>query len=193
MIVSRKPRPHNPMRTLAYCLTTLILGPCVLACLALSAGCASPAKSRAMIPTGFQHANQHPNSVLVQVGGENGADAGFNMATISSDAFREALVAAIEGSRIFTSVQPQPPADYRLNVSIVQAKPKGALTTDTTMTARWKLIRSSDGKGVFNEFIESSGESKFTIGPARMRHSFESAGRENIRLGLAKIAELDLQ
>ena len=88
---------------------------------------------------------------------------------------------------------PQAPADYRLEISIVEAKQKGALTTDTTMTARWKLIRSSDGKGVFNEFIESSGESNFTIGPARIRHSLESAGRENIKLGLTKLSELDLQ
>jgi hypothetical protein len=180
------------MHKLTTRLTILILGPCVLACLALFAGCASPAKANAMTPTGLQTAKLHPVSVLVQVGGAHEAVT-FNASAIPTEAFREALVAAIEASRIFASVHSQPPADYRLNVSIVEAKQKGALTSDTTMTARWKLIRSSDGKGVFSEFIESSGESNFTFGPARIRTSLENAGRENIKLGLTKLSQLDLQ
>jgi hypothetical protein len=173
--------------------TVLILGPCVLACLALSAGCASPATGKAMTASELRLPKHNPSTVFVHVAGGQETEAVINMPKISSDAFREALVATIEGSRLFARVLPQAPADYRLEISIVEAKQKGALTTDTTMTARWKLIRSSDGKGVFNEFIESSGESNFTIGPARIRHSLESAGRENIKLGLTKLSELDLQ
>jgi hypothetical protein len=140
----------------------------------------------------LQLPRHYPSTVFVHVAGGQETEVVINMPQISSDAFRLALVATIEGSRLFARALPQAPADYRLEISIVEAKKKGALSTDATMTARWKLIRSSDGKGVFNEFIESIGKSKFTIGPARIRHSLESAGRENIKLGLTKLSQLDL-
>ena len=181
------------MRKLVPHLVAFVLGSCVLACLVLSAGCASPATSKAMTLTEFKPVKVHPFSVLVQVEGGNEADPGFNMPGISSDAFREALVATVEGSRIFAAVKQQPPADYRLNVSIVQAKPKGALTARTLMAARWKLTRLSDDKGVFDEFIESNGKGKAFTGVARLRKSLECAGRENIKLGLTSLSQLELR
>jgi hypothetical protein len=128
----------------------------------------------------------------VQVEGGNETDPTLNMPAISSDAFREALVSAIDRSRIFASVHPQTTADYRLNVSIVQAKQKSALTTRSLMTTRWKLTRASDGKAVFSEFVESNGHGSAVLGVTRMRKSLECAGRENIQLGLTKLSQVDL-
>jgi hypothetical protein len=165
-----------------------------LACLALAVGCASPAKGKAMTAAGFQPTQRHPSTVFVHVtGGQETAPLIVNVPEVSADAFRKALEATIEGSRLFAQTVSQAPADYCLEVSIVEAKPKGALTAATIMTTRWKLTRSSDGKRVFDEFIESSGHTKVTIGPAGLRHSLERAGRENITLGVTKLSQLDLQ
>jgi hypothetical protein len=63
------------------------------------------------------------------------------------------------------------------------------------MAARWGLTRTRDNQAALNEFIESS--AKTTVGDAvvgmtRVRVAIEKAGRENIKSGLARLAELDL-
>jgi hypothetical protein len=188
------PQTRQTMRKFALQSATAVLGLCGFACLLLFVGCASPAKGKAMKVAGFKATTRHPSKVLVQVtGGQETVPIMVNVPEVSSDAFREALDATIEGSGLFAQAVSHAPADYRLEVSIVEAKQKGAWTTATTMTTRWQFTRSSDGKKLFDEFIESSGHAKVTLGPARLRRSLECAGRENIKGGLTKLAQVDLQ
>jgi hypothetical protein len=160
----------------------------------LLAGCTTPAESKGLNPVGFRVARQYSASVIVHT--EGGAEtSGVGNPEISASAFREALVAAVNESRVFSSVREQPPADYRLSVSVVATKPDIGLTTHETVSARWQLTRLSDNSDRFNEFVTTSG--KATAGDAltmwpRTRIALERAGQENIKQGLTKLSELNL-
>lgn len=131
---------------------------------------------------------------MLQVEGGAETDA-MLMPQISSAAFRDALVTAIINSALFAAIREQPPADYRLNVSIVKCTQK-SFTTHVTMMSRWQLTRLSDNQQIFEEFIESNGKGKLSeamAGMERLRVGYEKAGRENVRLGLIKLSQLDLR
>jgi hypothetical protein len=167
---------------------------CAVVSLLLSTGCTSPAQSKAMTPVGFKVARQHPGSVIVHT--EGGAKTESGMPAISAPAFREALVAAINESRVFSSVLDQSPADYLLSVSVVSTKGSGALTLTISQSTRWQLTRLSDNNVLFNEFVTADG--KATVGDAfvgvtRARMALERSGQENIKQGLTKLSELELQ
>jgi hypothetical protein len=160
----------------------------------LLAGCSTPAESNGLRPVGFKVVTQHSASVIVHTEGGAQTDRLGNP-EIAAPAFREALMAAVNESRIFSSVRDQPPADYRLSVSVVTSKPDIGLTTHEKVSARWELTRLSDNSVRFNEFVTTSG--KATAGDAltmwpRMRIALERAGQENIRQGLTKLAALNL-
>lgn len=181
------------MKKITSSLQLVTLCVCAAASLLLTSGCTSPAQSRSMTPTGFKVAHQHPISVMVHT--EGGAKTMSRMPAISASDFRDALVAAINESRVFSSIRNQPPADYRLVVSVVTTKGHGAATVHITQSTRWQFTRLSDNSVLFNEFV--SAESKATMGEAivgvtRARMALERAGQECIKLGLTKLSELDL-
>ena len=104
-------------------------------------------------------------------------------------------MAAIGESRVFASLREHAPADYRLDVSVVKVHTRGAFTLRAAMAARWKLTRLRDHQVALDEFIESNAQA--TVGEAfagmtRIRVALEKAGRENIKSGLARLAQLDL-
>ena len=178
-------------KTKSYQLVATIL--CGAALLFFAAGCTSPAQSKAMTPVGFKVARRHPVSVMVRA--EGGAETLSGMPAISAANFREALVAAINESRVFSSVSEQPPADYRLSVGVVSTKCSGAATVQIAESTRWQLTRLSDNSILFNEFVTSNGKATMgdaIVGVTRARMALERAGQENIKQGLTKLSELDL-
>lgn len=148
-----------------------------------------------MTPTGLRFATAHPYSVVVRVEGGSETDPAFGTAEISASEFQEAPIAAIRETQVFSSIEDGPPADYRLTVSVVQSKWKGAFKIEGIVATRWQLIRLADGQMVHNEFVQNS--AKATLGDAfvgntRVRVAKERAARENIKSGLEKIAALRL-
>lgn len=181
------------MKKITSILQLIAISLCAVASLLLSTGCTSPAQSKAMTPTGFKVASQHPVSVIVHT--EGGANTMSGMPAISASDFRDSLVAAINESRGFSSVRNQPPADYRLLVSVVSTKGHGAATVHITQSTRWQFTRLSDNSVLFNEFISTDGQATMgeaIVGATRARKALERAGQENIKQGLTKLSELDL-
>jgi hypothetical protein len=166
---------------------------CAASSLLLLSGCASPMQSKALIPVGFKVPRQYSASVIVHVEGGAKKSEGGNL-EISVPLFREALAAAIIECQTFSSVREQPPADYHLSVSLVRTKNK-AFTSNETLSARWQLTRLSDNSVRLNEFVTTSGKATLgdaVVGATRMRIALERAGQENIKQGLTKLSELNL-
>lgn len=181
------------MKSIAKHIQIAALGLCGAASLFLAAGCTSPAQSKGMTPVGFKVGRQHPGSVIVHT--EGGAKTETGMPAISAPAFREALVAAINESRAFSSVREQPPADFRLSVSVVSTKASGAATVHIAQSTRWQLTRLSDKSVLMNEFVTANGKATMgdaIVGITRARKALERAGQESIKQGLIKLSELDL-
>jgi hypothetical protein len=184
----------------------IAVGFCAAAVLFVSTGCVSGPKttqSAAMVPISLQIAKQQPVSVIVHAIGEcETKESYLRAAELSVISFREALVAAIKESRVFTSVRDQPPADYSLEVSIVNIQSGCVPLTSnswkrmdwrTTVSARWQLTRISDSSVVFNDFVFASENHTYSSKEDNpLCIALENAARENIKLGLEKLSELNL-
>lgn len=164
--------------------------------LTLTSGCASPAATKAMTPTEFQTATHHPGSVLVHVeGGQETSPDPFvpSISQVDSGSFQQSLLATINESRLFTSAVSDGKADYRLDVSIVKLARKSSLSRWEVMDVRWKLVRSRDAQTLLDELVESTAKAGLGEGFNRGRTTREKVARENIRLGLTKVASLELR
>ena len=182
------------MKKIALLFRPAAISLCAASSWLLLAGCTTPAESKGLSPAGFKVARQHSASVIVHTEGGD-ETSGLGNPEISASAFREALVKAVKESRGFSSVREEPPADYRLSVSVVATKLSVGATARETVSARWQLTRLSDNSVKFNQFLTTSG--KATIGDAltfwpRTRIALERAGQENIKQGLTKLSELNL-
>ncbi|MBU2590463.1 MAG: hypothetical protein ABIK27_04150 [Bacteroidota bacterium] len=162
---------------------------------ALLAGCASPAKHKGMIPTTFETAKKHPQTVSVNVQGGQESTLS-NPFQISDEAFTQALVDSITKSQIFSSVIQDKGADYLLTVFLFNMKqPMFGLTYTVKMEAGWTLQRADNGTVVWQESIKSEHTTTFSDAFAavtRLRLATEGAARDNIAKGLAKISQLKL-
>jgi hypothetical protein len=126
-----------------------------------------------------------------------GASAG-----IQADYFEQSIVDAIVSSDVFSGLEAgleeSAVKPYSLNIRIINVDaPSFSYKMTVDMSVVWELTHSADGVQVLNEKIQSS----YTggafegglIGANRVRVAAEGAARENIRIGLEKIALLDLQ
>lgn len=121
-----------------------------------------------------------------------GASAG-----IQADYFEQSIVEAIIASDIFSGLDDSTGKPYSLNIRIIRVDaPTFSYKMTVVMNVIWELVHAADGVEVLHENIQSS----YTggafegglIGANRVRVAAEGAARENIRLGLEKIASLDL-
>jgi hypothetical protein len=156
-----------------------------------------------MVPTSLKIEKQQPVSVIVHAIAEcKTIEPYLGGAELSVISFREALVAAIKESRVFTSVRDQHPADYSLEVSIVNLQsghvplPSHSMIVwdwRITVSARWQLTRMSDRNVVFNDFVFAGENHSYSSKEdSSSRIALENAARENIKLGLEKLSELNL-
>lgn len=165
------------------------------ACVALLAGCATPANREAMVPPTVTVAKKHPQSVSVEVTGGQQTDA-MGKSQISNEDFAQALEQAITQSQTFASVTKGGAQNYRLSVVIVSLdQPSFGLTFNVKMEAGWTLKRTDTGATVWQESIRSestAGPSDAFAAVARLRMATEGAARNNIAQGLTKISQLNL-
>lgn len=158
-------------------------------------GCASGAKIVNMIPQDLPVVKEHPYSVRVQAAGGRETE-WWSTSQISDESFHEALYKSLSQSGVFRQVVKEGEADYLLDVFISGMKqPIMAFNMTVSVTANWKLIDLSNNKVVFEELIPTpykAGMNESWIGVKRLRLANEGAVRENIKQGIRKLAELDL-
>jgi len=166
----------------------------VLAVIALLAGCASTTPtSEGMIPAFTVRGVRgpvHPEALAVDVK-SNGQ--------IPGPAFRQALADAVTMSRVFSRVAPSGP--YVLSVAVNRVDvPESQLNINLNPTVRmeaaWTLRRADTRAPVWQATVRSQSTtqpSDTLDGKARLRMAIEGAARENIALGLGRLAKLKLQ
>jgi hypothetical protein len=160
----------------------------------LIGGCATPATHEGMIPAAVNTVKKHIQTVSVAVtGGKETDSAGTPQ--ISDSAFRDALVASIKNSQVFSKVVEGKGGDFLLTVSLFGMQPVFGLDFTVTMEAGWTLQRASGGAPVWQESIKSAHTA--TVGDAfvaatRLRLATEGAAKKNIEQGLAKLSQLNL-
>lgn len=177
------------------------IAPLVLLIILVSAigwlsGCASPAATKAMVPSSIPAMQAYPYTVSVrtQGGSETGA---IDTPNISNDDFAKAIEESIIKSGLFTQVVHAKDSDYMINVSIVYiSKPLFGASFTVNMETGWSLVNTVGKDSVMRESIKSSFTA--TTGDAfgantRLRLAVEGAARENIRLGLIAISKLQLK
>jgi hypothetical protein len=173
----------------------------LLSVLALSAGvavattgCATVPKPEAMIPTSSVIGTHHPQSASVVVAGSS-ATSSPGTSRISNDALQQAIIAAIEKNKTFSSVAKDAGGDYRLAVTVVSMdQPYFGFSFTVKMEAAWSL-KGADGTVVMQESVQSEGTAGATeafAGVERLRLATEAAARNNIAAGLTKIGSLNL-
>ena len=178
------------------------IAPLVLLIILVSAigwlsGCASPAATKAMVPSSIPAMQAYPYTVSVRTrgGSETGA---IDTPNISNDDFAKAIEESIIKSGLFdASSCTLKTLIILINVSIVYiSKPLFGASFTVNMETGWSLVNTVGKDSVMRESIKSSFTA--TTGDAfgantRLRLAVEGAARENIRLGLIAISKLQLK
>jgi hypothetical protein len=169
--------------------------PRTIACalIVVLAGCASTTPtSEGMIPALTVRGVRgpvHPEAVAIEV---------KDTKRIPDAAFRQALADAVTMSRVFSRVAPSGP--YLLTVAVNRVDvPESRLNINLNPTVRmeaaWTLRRADRRVPIWQATVRSqstAGPADTLDGKARLRMAIEGAARENIALGLDRIARLDL-
>jgi hypothetical protein len=139
-------------------------------------------------------ARQHPHAVSVTVtgGSETGA---MDSSSIASADLKTAIEQAITQSKLFTAVAPGG-TPYALSVSVAQIrKPMFGGSFTVELELGWSLVRTADRQVVLRKLITSSGTATMGdafVGMTRLRIAVERSAQDNIRQGLAALADLPL-
>ena len=166
----------------------------VLAAL-ISAGCASPARSTAMVPQEFKVTSRHAVPVAVEVSGGHKTNPAWR-SDISSEDFSKAIAESISKSGVFSSVVAKGDAAYQLDVTLVKLlQPVFGFDLKVTAVTEWRLTHVATKKVVSDEFISTPFTA--TVGDAfvameRVRLANEGAARDNIKEGIRRLSELSL-
>jgi hypothetical protein len=148
--------------------------------------CSTPATFEGMVPTSFETAKSHPQTVRVYVtGGQESVAVGRPQ--ITNSAFSQALTESITKSRTFSRVveDQSQRADYLLTVTLFSMD-KRVFGRTVKMEAGWTLRRAEAGTVVWQESIIT----EFT--DANIILATEGAARNNIAQGLGKMSKLGL-
>ncbi|MDA0807746.1 MAG: hypothetical protein O2983_11850 [Planctomycetota bacterium] len=162
-----------------------------------SVGCATSAKTMAMMPNAsqIQLVNHHSGSVEVAVSGGKETNPLWT-SQISSQNFEQALSRAVQESTVFSDAVPAGQGNYRLDVALGNTEqPMVGLAMTVGMTSHWKLSRTSDQAVVWQDTIHASYKAAFTehlVGYERLRKANEGAARESIREGLKRLSNVQL-
>ena len=152
---------------------------------ALFSGCATQATFEGMVPTSFQTAKRHPQTVRVDVtGGQDTAPMGRPQ--ITNSAFTRAVTESIIKSRTFSKVveDQSQEADYLLTVTLLSMD-KRVFGLAVRIEADWTLRRTDPGTVVWQDHIISEHTD------ADVRLATEGAARSNIAQGLRMISKLN--
>jgi hypothetical protein len=159
------------------------------------AGCATPSTFEGMVPTAFDTAKRHAQSVSIAVSGGRETDA-MDKPQITDAAFAQALSEAITKSQTFSRVVQGAGGDYLLTVALAGLEqPTFGFSFTVKMEAGWTLRRAVGGavvwqQAIFSEHTATTSDAFAAV--TRLRLATEGAARSNIAQGLARISRLDL-
>lgn len=162
----------------------------------LGGGCATPAKSTAMVAQNPLVETQHAESVSVSVSG--GAEtSSLGASNVSNQDFADAIKLSIEQSKLFANVVPDGMTpDYQIYVQIVRLdRPTFGTSFTVNLEATWRLVGAKDQKVIWEKAITSSYTA--TMGDAfagvtRLRLANEGAARTNIANAIKHMSSVTL-
>lgn len=167
----------------------------IVGALAILGGCASGATREGMTAGDFKPAVKHDKSVGVKVGGGQQTSS-LGKSQISDEEFTAALVDSINKSKAFATVVQGKAGDYELSVGILgMDQPSFGLNFTVKMETGWTLKNTATGVVVWQKVVKSqhtATTSDAFAGVERLRLANEGAARNNIKQGLAEIAQLKL-
>ncbi|MCD4677728.1 MAG: hypothetical protein K8S18_17285 [Desulfobacula sp.] len=153
-------------------------------------GCASVPKSTGMTADQFNIQKKHSKSVCIYVIG------GGESFLIANAEFQKAIKASILQSNLFSAVIHGENTDYRLDVFLGDQKQTYfGLNMATEMEVIWNLSKVKTGKTVWQKSVKSSYTATTDdafVGATRFRLSTERAARENIKIGIKLLSQIDL-
>lgn len=156
-------------------------------------GCASQITHQDMTPAPMQLAKHHAHSVSVTALPLPTADTANAAATMAE--LRTALSDAITASQAFANVKPDG-GDYQLTVQIFnESHPAFGISFTSKIEMGWTLKRADTGAVVWQESIQSehtTGGTEAFSGAERVKMSVVGAIKNNISIGLSRIATLSL-
>ena len=177
----------------SWCPLSVFLASIFLFCVLLLGGCASQATHQGMIPEVMDAFKTNPHTVSVDVTGGKPTES-TGTPQISDVEFKQALLDAINKSKLFSGVVEGNAGDYSLTVTLFNLEqPLLGFSFTVKMEAGWTLKRISDGVVVWQKSIKS--EHTATVGDAfaavtRLRLATEGAAKNNISQGLSEISKL---
>jgi hypothetical protein len=183
-------------------LSSLVARTLGLLSLVAAVGCASEPMTEGMVVSQLESGRRHPYSVRLDTTGlaeccRRNRWIPLTYATVLANGdFREALVASIDRSRLFTEVVADGGADFLLDVFVHVTDPDvGAFEPLVSVEAKWTLRESSSGRTRFERIVRTSHRSAlrdaFSANMRRMM-AYDGAVQANIAEGMRQISELDL-
>jgi len=161
----------------------------------LLGGCATAAKSSAMVAVPTTQPTKHRESLAVNVtGGSETSSMGASQ--ISDASFADAIKASITQSGLFSKIASADVANYKLDVQIVRlAQPTFGLAFPVTMESTWRMTRRSDDKLIWEKsittpFTASMGDA--FVGVTRLRLANEGAAHATIQEAITQMGALSL-
>ena len=153
-------------------------------------GCATGAKSEAMVAEKVAIAHQSSSNVTVAVSGGQ-STSGMGASQISDDDFAHALSDSIAKSGLFKEVLPSG-GRYKLNAFIGKVdQPMLGFNMTVKMEVSYTLVDSQSGKTVWSKNIASEHTAKAGeafAGVKRLRLANEGAAKANIEQAITEIS-----
>jgi hypothetical protein len=147
----------------------------------LAMGCSSIPRAAAMQTHDLSFATKQPGSLMVRVSG--GQEFDFRIADVE---FEQAIRDSLVESGLFASIV-DTGAEYRLDVVLGD----GMGIEGRELTVLWSLSRTDTRETFWQELVTSRGRSHHFVGVTRQRRGLEFAARENIRMGIERLAGAD--
>jgi len=145
-----------------------------------------------MVAKGLTATRQHSGSVSVIVVDAREKKQGKLLVT--PEGLREAVVQAVQRTKIFNSVATRDGA-YELRVGIIRLSENTGPNAITGLATRWTLTGAGKAEPLMDEVITKSYSAKFSegaIGDTRQRAANEGAAREVINEAFMKLSNLSL-
>ena len=171
------------------------VGVCVISCFIFS-GCATmkPITSEALTPSNLSVSTNYNDTVTVVV--ENGREFNpMNLPKLSNEALAAAVTNAIIESKLFSEILPSG-GRYALKLYVVNvSQPYAGRTMTAGVEIAWILKDMKAGTVVWKESIQTEKtltQEQEHIAIKRLRRATELAAKENIKMGVEKISNLQL-
>lgn len=160
----------------------------------LLSGCMGTITPKAITPDRVAVARQHTGSVTVKAAVLQ-HHSKTEETILPPETLAEGIRNAIRDAGLFSSVK-NGGADFVLDVRITGAESHGGFTVGHKLRSTWQVVRTSDQKVVFTDFVEAEGEA--SVGDAlngfkRVRIAAERVTKNLIEEGVARLGRANLE